>query len=200
MGCCLSKGNDGDRDHLELSDSVSDAVTCKCGLKGEQVQMSKIDGKNNFVVSGKGTVIGSCALEGDTSTWQVRMGPSPEGVKVGIKRFNKKKPCDLTTLLNDVNNDADSPVWFLNDVSVKEGDVIGVYWDQTDLPMLSFSLNGQLLVDSSVMRIRPAHDLYPAFSVAGGGSSCEVIFDGEQFAHPPISSKFKMIICSTNLI
>ncbi len=192
MGCCASSGKD-DEQHLELSDSVNDAVTCKCGAKGNSVQVSKANGR--FLINGSGTALGSCPLDGDTSTWQVKFGNLPSNTKVGVKRFNKKSVGSLEGGLED----DESTSWFLKDVEIKEGDVVGIYWDQTDLPMLSFSLNGNLLMNSSIMRIRPANEIYPAFSVSGG-SSCEVIFDADHFEHAPISSKFNMIICSTSLI
>lgn len=198
MGCCFGIPTE-DRDHLELTSTVNDAVTCKCGAAGAQVQVVRPSQKSNFNISGSGTVIGSCPLEGDTATWQVKVGDSPQNICVGIKRYNKKKPCSLNDGLVDAENHQESPAWFLKNAGLKKGDVVGVYWDQTDLPMLSFSLNGQLLVDMSVMRIRPANDIYPAVSVSGDGN-CEIIFDEDQFLHPPISSKFKMIICASSLI
>ena len=199
MGCCFNRGNEDDEVSLQLNDVVSDSVTCKCGNKGDKVEITREIGKNTFIVSGHGTVVGSCPLDGDTSTWQVRVGKVPADCKVGIKRWNKKKNIPLNGLLDDVGASQDNESWFLKDVVLKEGDVVGIYWDQTDLPMLSFTLNGELLMNSSIMRIRPANEIYPAVSVTNG-SSCEMIFDGDAFAHPPFATKFKMIICSTNLI
>lgn len=199
MGCCFVRQKPEDEEHLELSEgAVNDAVTCKCGPKGNSVNVVKSSTANTHHVSGNGIMIGSCPLDGDTATWEVKLLKAAADVKIGIKRFNKKKPSSLEGGLDD-SADADSPSWCLKDVELKEGDVIGVYWDQTDLPMLSFSLNGKLLSDCSVTRVRPANDVYPAVSVRGDGA-CEVIFDGSLFQYPPISSKFKMIICSTSLI
>lgn len=199
MGCCCARQAREDEEHLELSESVvNDAVTCKSGPKGNNVVVVKSSSANTNIVSGNGTMIGSCPLDGDTATWEVKVLKSSADVRIGIKRYNKKKPTSLEGGLDDTT-DADSPSWWLKDIALKEGDVIGVYWDQTDLPMLSFSLNGSLLSDCSVTRVRPANDVYPAVSVCGEGS-CEVVFDGTHFQYPPISSKFKMIICSTSLI
>lgn len=68
---------------------------------------------------------------------------------------------------------------------IKEGDVIGVALDFTDLPMLFFSLGGAPLGQGdelSVMRIRGT--VYPAFGV-GGGAALSVTFAGGSLAHKP---------------
>ena len=44
---------------------------------------------------------------------------------------------DLSYTL-DNDTDKNSPSWLLSNVELKEGDVVGIYWDQTDLPMLTF--------------------------------------------------------------
>lgn len=89
--------------------------------------------------------------------------------------------------------------WYLESTELKEGDVVGVYWDQTDFPMLNFSLNGKLIPNSSVNRIRPSQDIFPAVSIQAG-SICEIGFDGDNFIYPPVASKFKGIVCATSLI
>ena len=98
----------------------------------------------------------------------------------------------------DGNTDGESPSWILQDEKLEEGDVIGVHWDQTDLPMLSFTKNGVFLDRESVNRVRPAIDIVPAVSLKDG--SCQVIFDGNSFKQTPNGSRFKMIVCATNLI
>jgi hypothetical protein len=197
MGGCCSR-NDTDNDTIEMSSSMNVAVTCKSGLYGNNVKVSTDPSTNFYSVSGQGTALGSCVLDCDTAYWEIRIGNKPECVCVGIKRFNTKKPVSLDESLAVDSTTA----WLFNNegTELKKGDVIGVYWDQTDLPMLSFSLNGELLLDSSINRIRPAIDIIPAVSVESG-STCEMIFDGNHFLYPPTSNgKFKMIICASNLI
>ena len=196
MGCCFSGPSDDSE--VELSTVTNDAVTCKCGARGDGVQVTRELENNCWNVEGNGTVLGSCALEADTATWQVKLGKNPKGVKVGVKRYNKKGSYDLEKKLDD-DADPNSPSWYLSDVAVKTGDIVEVYWDQTDRPMLSFSVNGEVISTADVSRIRPSNDIHPAISVAKD-SSCQVFFDGQHFVNEPKSSKFKMIICSTSLI
>lgn len=195
MGCCCAKPNR--TDEVELLGTSNDAVCCKSGEKGENVQIIPIAQSCAYKVQGSGTLIGSCCLDCDTAMWEVVVGKNPGGVRVGVKRCQKKATIDYNTFL-DSEPDANSPAWFLTETELKEGDVVGIYWDQTDLPMVSFSVNGKM-VSYCVTRIRPSSDIYPAVSVREG-STCEVIFSGKDFKFPPKSSKFQMIICASSLI
>ena len=217
MGCCFRKGNlDRDSEVECNSTTMNAAVTCKAGVHGEEVQVATLsgaDGKTSFAVAGNGTALGSCSLDCDVGLWEVKIGKAPEGVQVGIKRYNAKKNSPLDGILcedgsssssNSTGGSAESPSWCFPTAAqggkdLAEGDVVSVYWDQTDLPMLSYCVNGVPFPGASVSRIRPSLDVYPAISLRGG-SSAEFIFDGECFKYPPKGSKFQMIICSTSLI
>lgn len=197
MGCCLGK-KDNHFD-VELSTTTNDAVTCKCGLTGSGVKVVH-DGQNNrFNINGSGTVISSCPLDCDTGRWEVVIGKGAANIQVGIKRFDKKHPTDLNGTLKDTESDAKSPSWYMKGVDLKEGDVVGVYWDQTDLPMLSFTVNGKAVSSADINRVRPSSDAFAAISIKGEGS-CSFVFDEAQFKYPSKSGKFKMIICSTSII
>jgi len=193
---------------VELSESITSnaAVMCRGGLAGKDVKVSLDAGC--YKVTGTGIALGSCALDCDTALWQVRVGAKPEGVRVGVKRYNTKKPSPLVGHLEGgsspesllgAENEA-SPSWTFKGRELKTGDVVGVYWDHTDLPMLSFTVNGEDIPEAAVMRIRPAIDIFPAVSLEGDGSSCELIFDEAYFVGQSKSSKFKMIVCATSLI
>lgn len=191
---------------MELSDNVvlNDALTCKLGARAERLKVSA--GENGFNVVGPGIVLGSCPLDCDTARWEViiqHLDPNCEGeahaTQIGVMRFNAKKNVDLCKSLEDYGENSDTPSWWLKGINVKEGDVIGVYWDQTDLPMLSFTRNGQLLGQSCINRIRPSSEIFPAVSLSGS-SSVTIVFDDDGFRFPPLASKFKMILCSASII
>lgn len=216
MGCCLSRrsttaGHGSQQSDLELRGNnrsvTNTTVCCRAGPYGEAVSVSHDTNQNVFKVSGSGTMLGSCSLDCDTARWEVVIGEKAEGanVQIGVKRFNKKldNPSKLSGSLSASIEDKESPAWCLQgmeSMSLNEGDVLGVYWDQTDLPMLSFTLNGTPLPPhTAVTRVRPSTDVFAAVSVSEG-ASCTVVFDEASFKFPSISSKFKMIICSSSLI
>ena len=199
-GCCSKSSVDEDAVALNAnSNSTNAAVTCRVGKHGEHINV-KLDSTNNYyTINGKGTAVGSCFLECDTAYWEVRLGDNPANVCVGIKRGDK----NLNGYLDADESGAAPPVdesWYFKTTDeLKKGDMIGVYWDQSALPMLSFTLNGKDVPDASFLRVRPANNVVPAVSVRDT-SSCELIFDGHHFIHPSKSSKFGMIISATSLI
>ena len=130
--------------------------------------------------------------------WEVILGKNPDGVRIGVKRFDFKHKSPLEEPMTG-KTDGDEPTWVMAGNGLKEGDVIGIRWDQTDLPMLSFLKNNAMVDIASFNRIRPAVDIVPAVSVIEG-STCQVIFDQKGFKHPPNGTKFKMIVCATSLI
>lgn len=209
MGCCFSSG----REDEVIQSTANSAVCCKAGPKGGSISVSQDGETSNYHVAhtGKhdaGLMLGSCPLDCDTAMWEVKLGSNPAGITVGVKRFTAKKSIEdisLNTALDD-SNESEGKVqtsWYLSwedlDVAPKQGDCIGIYWDQTDLPMVSFSLNGEMLHSASINRIRPSQDIHPAVSLKAG-STCDVIFDGDNFICPPKSKKFGPIVCATSLI
>lgn len=192
---CFKKKDEKETTDVEISSTTNSAVLCKVGLFGDQIKVKDNTARKSYIVEGSGTMIGSCTLDCDTAFWEIVVGKNPEGLRIGIKRYNAKKKAPLTGALDTKSDDA----WYLEDIKYQEGDVIGVCWDQTDLPMVSFCHNGVLLGTGAINRIRPSIDLYPAISLQNG-ATCEVIFDGESFMKAPPSNKFKMIVCATSLI
>lgn len=82
-------------------------------------------------------MIGSCALDCDTATWEVKLGKNPSGVMVGVERFNKKNIKILAGFLNDKENEADAFFLDHNGLDLKEGNkdnnnfvVDNYYYDQ----------------------------------------------------------------------
>jgi hypothetical protein len=202
MGSCLSclKKKENVEESIEFSNVMNNAVTCKVALMGGKLSTELSNKTNTYTVKsqGDGVVLGSCPLDCDTAFWEVKIGDNPGGVRVGVKRYSPKAPVSLDTLL-DSNGETQPPSWSLSGVEFKTGDVVGICWDQTDLPMLTFLLNGTPLLSNSINRVRPANDIYPAVSLENG-SSCEIVFDGNHFTHGPHNSKFSMIVCATSLI
>ena len=187
---------------IELQTNViqgtNDSVTCKSGNHGECIKIKLDNGIYN--ISGSGIALGSCPLDCDTGYWEVRVGNNPSGVLIGVKRHRNKKDKQTTSLNGSLKDeDNESPNWFFQGKELKTNDVVGIYWNQTDLPMLSFTLNGESISAASVNRIRPAQDIYPAASIVEG-STCDMIYSQEKFSFPPKSSKFSQIICSTSII
>lgn len=203
MGCLCFKGRGNQEDGIEeININVTNsAVTCKPGFKGSKVQVQQTE-NFSYKVSGSGILLGSCPLDADTARWEVVLGSDTANIQVGIMRYRQKEASKILEddLAKHESSADNNTAWRLSTQQpLKKGDVIGIFWDQTDLPMLSFSINGELVSQASVNRIRPSTEIFPAISLSGNAEA-ELIFDERAFKCPAISTKFKMIICSTSII
>lgn len=220
MGCCFSKANSSREIELSSHATTNDAVTCKGGLLGNQIKMEFKLENNSFRVQGQGICLGSCPLDCDTGRWEVKINKINLNARIQIGVLRLPNANASKALLNEtfeVLNQSQKPSPCANYIEnnghkggtlhFHENDVIGVYWDQTDLPMLTFTLNGTILLNCNISRVRPTSDVYPAICIIDPDnnngeqkSSCSFIFDESSFQFPTIAKKFNMIICSTNII
>lgn len=202
MGCCPSSDEEV---VVELNDVTNAAVQCNAGMAGKNTLVKRTEA-GDYHISGQGTMVGSCSLDCDIAFWEVKLLREADSVQVGLAKFNPKRPVPLEgELTGDNDGKGAAPQWVLKreflpqGQKLQEGDVVGVHWDQTDFPMVCFTLNGVFLPNASITRIRPAQDIYPAVSVSGKGEA-EARFAGGTFEFKPMASKFTPIVCATNLI
>lgn len=190
---------------MELNDVTNAAVQCYAGKTGRNALVKRTEA-GDFRIRGEGTMVGSCSLDCDIAFWEIKVLKGADDVQIGLKKFSPKRPVSLDgQLTGDNDGKGSAPQWALKreflpqGQKLKAGDVVGVHWDQTDFPMVCFTLNGTFLPNASITRIRPAQDIYPAVSVSGEGE-VEARFAGGTFEHSPMASKFTPIVCATNLI
>eukprot|EP00981_Chlorochromonas_danica_P011602 scaffold4140_cov178-Ochromonas_danica.AAC.15 len=195
--CCKATKEDGECE-IELSNVTNSNLICKIGLKGERVK-TVVREDNTIDVSGSGICLGSCSLDGDVGRWEVVVSKGVQEVAVGLLRARKNQLPDLSKSLSDYKDHETSQAWLLDPSFLKEGDVVGVYYDQTDMPMVTFTINHEIVAAATIHRIRPSNDIYPAVSVSGQGQ-VKVIFDESAFRYPSLSPKFRMVLSSTSLL
>ena len=148
--CCSKKGSENDEVVIELNDPVvNTCVQCRAGNHGAGLRVKSTD-KGNYNITATeagGTVLGSCSLDCDVAYWEVKVVKGGNGVNIGLKKYKPKQPCDLSGLLDTQNNDGKEtdPCWLLKREHLgedrrtegfREGDIVGVHWDQTDFPMV----------------------------------------------------------------
>jgi len=76
-------------------------------------------------------------------------------------------------------------------------DVLGVYVQQSDLPMVQFYCNGQEIPETAVNRFRGL--MYPCVSVMGG-AIVKVTFNEESWEYPPAQKKYQAMMKAQELI
>lgn len=87
-------------------------------------------------------------------------------------------------------------------IDVENGDVIGVAVQQSDLPMVQFSLNGELLHISAINRFRGM--VYPAIhlpeSEAGLDVEALLVVDGQEFKHTSPGNRFVPLMVARSIV
>jgi hypothetical protein len=123
--CCASRHtyDSDEEDGVETTEIVVNVNLCQAGPASDGLTVVEKDKGGVYSASGKGVVIGSCALECDTAYWEVIVGAEPSSVVVGVIRFDPKKEEKPASLSKDK--------WVLETKEpLKQGDVVGVHWDQ----------------------------------------------------------------------
>jgi hypothetical protein len=127
-------------------------------------------------VTGIGIAYTSTAIEQDAAYWELHV-EGAEVFRIGVCR-------ELASdqLEGELGDKVSS--WALNSevAGAVEGDVIGVAFGQAELPNLSFFLNGELLEQGQINRIRGV--VFPAVFVAKG-AKLRCVFDEANFEHTP---------------
>jgi hypothetical protein len=87
-------------------------------------------------------------------------------------------------------------------VPVSHGDIVGVIMQQSDLPMLQFVLNGELLYESSINRFRGG--VYPSMFLPHDDEqnnfSLRIVFKESDFRKAPPSSRFIPVMVARGLV
>jgi len=123
--CCASRYtyDSDEEDGVETTEVVVNVNLCKAGPASDGLSVVEKDEGGVYSASGKGVIIGSCALECDTAYWEVVIGAEPSSVAIGVIRFDPKKEEKPASLSKDK--------WVLETKEpLKQGDVVGVHWDQ----------------------------------------------------------------------
>lgn len=225
MGCCCSSEDVDTASSGEVELETRNVANMpKIGLHSKFMKIARID-HGLFKIKGKGVALSSCMLEADIAYWEMVIPARPangaltEKVMVGVSRFMKNQketpildtPIDFAAVDEGGDNSAlvkshptlQVPFWGMP-VSIPSNEkdtVIGVHFDQTDLPMLSFTVNDELQLSKSINRIKPSQNLYVSVSIPQGyEDECIVIFDDAHFKGKPAANKFGPLICSSSLI
>lgn len=91
---------------------------------------------------------------------------------------------------------------FMCAIPVSHGDIVGVVMQQSDLPMLQFYLNGELLSGSSINRFRGV--VYPSMFLPYDNDdqafSLRIVFKESDFRKGPPSSRFMPVVVARGLV
>jgi hypothetical protein len=176
--------------------------------------------QSNLQVSGYGLALASVSLEQDAGYWEIHVvkvpdeigriyvGVSPkrdrqffaDGVKSEGFWTNSDEAKDSSNG-DDGDGGDDDPhpagTELMKRLAVTANDVIGIAMQQSDLPMLQFTLNGAPLTDGSINRFRG--NPYPAIYLPDDNSG-SVRFVFRDCQHSPPNSRFVPIMEARGLV
>lgn len=181
-----------ERDAVELNQMQNSHPACICDQKqkGTQVQVSR------YCVSGEGTALATVDVEQAAAFWEVEVVAQGK-FRVGLAQKARSKE-DLKRLDGQIGDKVRS--WAIGSTSLdlKEKDVIGVYFDQRELPTLKLTLNGEWIDEQRFVKGIKG-EVRPAVSVSGG-AMLTFKFDAHSFKFPPKEKQFTSIIPSRSII
>lgn len=179
--------------------------------------------KAGTIVSGTGGAIVTVALEQEASFWELEVIDAGENgrCQIGVSRLlNERKlsqrlhdaeswtldfslQCDEAKVaFGSPNSDTVSrdkcevPVDD-HGFTAKKGDVIGVTFSQSEMPMLALYKNGKILENATVKKIKGV--VFPVLYVSGG-CIMQLKFSNDEFQFPLKNSKFIPIVKAIGLI
>lgn len=183
-------------------------------MRSPKVQVTN----NTNIVSGKGIVLASLALEQDSAYWQVKC-LKPGQFSLGVSRALDAKALAEDNLMWGVGigmaaatgatGEAGAGATAAEDgeeetkeekkiVTAEAGDVFGLAFDQCSFPMLRFYKNGIELEGHAINRVRGL--VFPAIQCHGQNEELVFLFHQDDWAYPPPSSKLSMILQSRNMM
>jgi hypothetical protein len=171
-------------------------------------------------VSGYGLALASVSLEQDAGYWEIHVVETPDeigriyigvspkrdrqfftdGVKSEGFRTNSDGNDTSSSTANgdDTDDDPHPPgTELMKRLAVTANDIIGIAMQQSDLPMLQFTLNGAPLTDGSINRFRG--NPYPAVYLPDDNSG-RVRFVFRDCSHQPPNSRFVPIMEARGLV
>ena len=116
---------------------------------------------------------------------------APGSLAIGVSRKLQSEELDA-----GIDGSSENRWWTL-DIPLDDGDVIGVAFGQSDLPNLSFTRNGKPLMMHDVKKI--GGTVYPVISV-GAGACVKIVFESEEFTHPPPTSRFSPLMVAQSVL
>lgn len=160
------------------SASAMPAILLDSAQKGAKVDVSR------YCASGSGTALGNVDVEQETAYWEVEVvTPGQFSVGCAVRARSEAERSRLDGAIGE-----GVPAWSWGVASSRLGelasrDTVGVYLDQRDVPVLRFSVNGEMAADElAVWGVK--NDCRPAVSVQRG-CILRLKFDEKSWRHPP---------------
>ena len=154
-------------------------------------------------VVGYGLALTDVSVEQDSCYWEwrIRTGDNPTTtVMVGVSNRRNSKFYEILAS-SSVPPEQHGTKFMCTASDLKDGDVIGIVVQQSELPMIQLWVNGQLEDGLQVTRFRGT--VYPSIYLPQQGSnnvSASFLYREEQFVHGPPAPQFHPLIAGRSLV
>lgn len=208
--CCVSEdSNDaGTAKEMELQAQKSR----KALAISETMSAPTIVRKNPNTISGQGLALAGVIIEQDVAYWEWYMQAPPqknmESILFGVtgkkdaKFYQDLSPETIKSTEEKGPSQVNGTQW-MRRIDFENGDVIGVAVQQSDLPMVQFSLNGEPLHISAINRFQGT--VYPAiylpFSTDDQGVVATLVVDEASLKYAKsFGDRFGPIIVARSIV
>lgn len=138
-------------------------------------------------VTGFGLALADVAVESERAywEWQVRVvNPSEEGTALMFGVSGKRNPKFYEILAESTVPPEKHGTKFMGSVSLNDGDVVGVVVQQSEIPMIQFYLNGEIVDQEGGKVARFRGTVYPSIYLPPGSAIfATFLYREDQFVH-----------------
>lgn len=200
MGCCCSflSGEDGGR--TKESELVAQGTGKALFVSARMTAPTVSILDDGICVKGSGlALVGGSAIEQDAAYWEWQIElPSKQQCDTIMFGVCTKKDRKFYTESEDKENNSEP---FMRSIECQNGDVVGVATQQSDLPMIQFTHNGEIMHDKAVNRFRGT--VYPSIYLpfpADENLKVRALLEENEFQHITPAAKFGPIIIARNIV
>eukprot|EP00934_Nitzschia_sp_Nitz4_P006669 Nitzschia sp. Nitz4//scaffold113_size70149//38471//39205//NITZ4_005952-RA/size70149-augustus-gene-0.85-mRNA-1//1//CDS//3329533347//6659//frame0 len=203
--CCSSEDQGPSAQELELQQQKAKAaLSISPKLSSPEIQIS------SQKVSGQGLALAGASIEQDMAYWEWHVSLE-KNVHVDTVQFgvSGKKDRQFYENLKNVEEPPEegSPsqingTQWMRAIDVENGDVVGVAVQQSDLPMVQFTLNGEPLHISAINRFRGT--VHPSIHIPASaqakGFAAALVVDESAFKHESPGGRFGHLLVARSIV
>eukprot|EP00579_Thalassiosira_antarctica_P006083 CAMPEP_0201888534 /NCGR_PEP_ID=MMETSP0902-20130614/27864_1 /ASSEMBLY_ACC=CAM_ASM_000551 /TAXON_ID=420261 /ORGANISM="Thalassiosira antarctica, Strain CCMP982" /LENGTH=195 /DNA_ID=CAMNT_0048418815 /DNA_START=78 /DNA_END=665 /DNA_ORIENTATION=+ len=155
-------------------------------------------------VTGSGLALADVAVEQDRAYWEWRVkigNPSDDSTTLMFGVSNKRNAKFYEVLAESTVPPEKMGTKFMGSVSLNDGDVVGVVVQQSELPMIQFYVNGEIMdQDDGGQVARFRGTVFPSVYLPPGSASATFLYSEDQFIHGPPSPDIDPLIAERSLM
>jgi hypothetical protein len=198
----VTTGNStNDADQVVREDSVPQVHSIDSAMSAPSI---KIAGDLMNEVCGHGLALADVPVEQDRAYWEFRVNmvnPSSNGVcsTIMFGVSNKRNPKFYEILAESTVPASKHGTKFMCSVpNLKDGDVVGVLVQQSEIPMIQLYLNGKVHDGGQISKFRGT--VFPSVYLPPGSTTTTFLYATDQFVRGPPRPGFEPLMAERSLM